>query len=529
VHQETHVLGRLPKDDNTRKKKTSLTASYFWNDDLQVNDDDISGEVDICLQLLYDPDLDRLLWRPTFVLEQEQNNTTSQKNCLMIGLFGARISNCPQAIDSRISFSVKAEDATTREDDDKRYRKRSSIRRLRKVLEERTAVQYPVFKEEYAIVLPASKEGIYELTIESIDFNYITRHADLGKRTLTFDGRGNILFKTGSDEQASEPLQYEDEKGRLAARPLQLETEFTSTNALDERVEPNTQVYVWLGLAKVEEKLAEEKVGCLPLSFFPSKANGGGPSAAETDEVEFANFAQKELLAARQRLRPPRFLGGRTMPSSSVGTNDILFAADFSTVLPARRCPWLEDRRGTRTSGGGGAPSAADGDEQPIKRAKPSISKVEDDAESEAATVMNKVDTAVVAGLGTLAVLATILTLRKSLKVLRAKWNEAIKALAFVENAIPKIVSSIETIETIVQILLKSLQSVAFPPSPLALVGLLHDFKKIFKQAQAIYETFTMKKALADATNLLVDYAKELAQLITVVAYLKNNCCGTCF
>jgi len=153
-------------------------------------------------------------------------------------------------------------------------------------------------------------------------------------------------------------------------------------------------------------------------------------------------------------------------------------------------------------------------------------STIEDEAESETASFMDKVDTAVYAGAATVAVLGSVLLLRKNIKKLQAVYADAVKALAFVEDAIPQIVSAIEAVESVAQIIIKALQSTAFPPNPLHLADVFHTFKKLFSQVQAIFETFKMKTALNKAVKQLIEYSKDLTQLIAVAAYLNEACCG---
>lgn len=67
---------------------------------------------------------------------------------------------------------------------------------------------------------------------------------------------------------------------------------------------------------------------------------------------------------------------------------------------------------------------------------------------------------------------------------MNANWDDALKALAFVENAVPKIVSALEVIKSIIEIILKAIQGISFPPNPAVLVDMLNTFRQIFKQVR---------------------------------------------
>jgi len=64
----------------------------------------------------------------------------------------------------------------------------------------------------------------------------------------------------------------------------------------------------------------------------------------------------------------------------------------------------------------------------------------------------------------------------RSKRVLSRYFDEAIRSLAFVEHGVPKIVSALEMLQSLVQIILKAVQGVSFPPNPAVIVDFLHTF-----------------------------------------------------
>ena len=68
--------------------------------------------------------------------------------------------------------------------------------------------------------------------------------------------------------------------------------------------------------------------------------------------------------------------------------------------------------------------------------------------------------------------LSNVFLLYSDLNHLGHNFDDALRSLAYVEHCVPKIVSALEMLQSIVQIILKAVQGVSFPPNPAVIVDL---------------------------------------------------------
>lgn len=111
---------------------------------------------------------------------------------------------------------------------------------------------------------------------------------------------------------------------------------------------------------------------------------------------------------------------------------------------------------------------------------------------------------------------------------MNADWDEALKSLAFVENAIPKIVSALEVLQSILDVILEAIKGISFPPNPATLVTLLVKSRQIFKQAKSVYEVYKLNVQLAKSVTILTVFAKHLVDAISRCAALFGGDGGFC-
>ena len=119
----------------------------------------------------------------------------------------------------------------------------------------------------------------------------------------------------------------------------------------------------------------------------------------------------------------------------------------------------------------------------------------------------------------------------RSKRVLSRYFDEAIRSLAFVEHCVPKIVSALEMLQSLVQIILKAVQGVAFPPNPFLVVDVLQTSRRTLKQSMSIYDVYKLQPELKKAVKVLSEFALKLVDAIARTAELLKNqptCCACC-
>ncbi|KAJ8603986.1 hypothetical protein CTAYLR_003365 [Chrysophaeum taylorii] len=197
---------------------------------------------------------------------------------------------------------------------------------------------------------------------------------------------------------------------------------------------------------------------------------------------------------------------------------------DAPPVECRRRWRWRQGfffRKSSSKRAVGGAPPAAD--------AAKGIERAATTAHVESVGIMNKVGqnitTFVKAGVDNVKTIKHILD---HLRNLKKDWHEILKSIAYVQNSIPKIVSALETLESIVQLILKAVEGIAVPPNPAHIVDWLHTFRKLLRQGASIYEIYARREKLEMYVRQLSKFAEMLVDTITKVANLseEGSCCG---
>ncbi|KAH8073186.1 C2 domain-containing protein [Aureococcus anophagefferens] len=173
----------------------------------------------------------------------------------------------------------------------------------------------------------------------------------------------------------------------------------------------------------------------------------------------------------------------------------------------------------------GGAPPAAEG------AAAPSVKLPKSDAvRSQSKGVMGGVLDGV---RGAIADVGNVVKLAGDLGHLHSNFDEAIESLAYVEHCVPKIVSALEMLQSVVQVILKAVQGVAFPPNPAVIVDLMHTSRRVMKQAASVVDVYDSQADLAKSVGILSKFALKLVDSIARTAALLKNapslgCCDSC-
>mmetsp|Transcript_24272 Transcript_24272/g.78443 ORF Transcript_24272/g.78443 Transcript_24272/m.78443 type:complete len:773 (-) Transcript_24272:238-2556(-) len=251
-------------------------------------------------------------------------------------------------------------------------------------------------------------------------------------------------------------------------------------------------------------------------------------SSERSLRLQVVNLVRFPLLSLPGCRRRRRRCGALSSSSSSPGRRRRLRAF---FLLPWRR-GFLDDES---LLGGGGAPPSAEGESTttpPLSQdeVRPSVHKASKtsfvashafmaDLESSLANMVKDV--------------VNVMELYNDLTRMNKNWNAALKALAFVENTIPEIVSALETIQSIIQVILKAIQGISFPPNPAVLVDMLHTMRSIFKQAKSVYKVYCRHHPLTKAVGVLSLFAKHLVDAISRCANLLSGedgdgLCGCC-
>ncbi|KAJ8599100.1 hypothetical protein CTAYLR_008872 [Chrysophaeum taylorii] len=169
-----------------------------------------------------------------------------------------------------------------------------------------------------------------------------------------------------------------------------------------------------------------------------------------------------------------------------------------------------------------GGPSSAEGGDGKMQQedVKPSVEKTTKASAKGASQFMSSLESGL---MNMVQDIINVTELYNDLTRMNANWNDALKALAFVENCIPKIVSALEVIQSIVQVILKAIQGISFPPNPAVLVDLLHTARSIFKQAKSVYEVYKCNAQLGKAVGVLTLFGKYLVDSISRAASLLSG------
>ena len=124
--------------------------------------------------------------------------------------------------------------------------------------------------------------------------------------------------------------------------------------------------------------------------------------------------------------------------------------------------------------------------------------------------------------------LSNVFLLYSDVSHLGHNFDDALRALAYVEHCVPKIVSALEMLQSIVQIILKAVQGVSFPPNPAVIVDLMHTSRRVMKQASSIYDVYKAQPDLAKSVTLLSSFALHLVDAIARTAKMLKDADVTC-
>ncbi|KAJ8603987.1 hypothetical protein CTAYLR_003366 [Chrysophaeum taylorii] len=210
---------------------------------------------------------------------------------------------------------------------------------------------------------------------------------------------------------------------------------------------------------------------------------------------------------------------------------DFCCADDDAPPVACRRWwrrGFLRRRKSSKKLGGGPPAAEAEG-APPAAEATRGIERAATTAHFESVGIMRKVGDDITnfvkAGVDNVKTVTTILD---HLKHLKRDWHEILKSIAYVQNSIPKIVSALETLESIVQLILKAVAGIAFPPNPAHIVDWLHTFRKLLRQGESIYEVYARHDKLKFYVGELSEFAERLVDTITKVANLSEEGCCSC-
>jgi len=239
-----------------------------------------------------------------------------------------------------------------------------------------------------------------------------------------------------------------------------------------------------------------------------------GADAADAPVLDLAPAVpRKRAFSLARGIRLPRPRGPRAPPAPPTCRD----------LVPYAGAPPAPD--------GGGAPPAAEGRGKPEEPpAKPSVKlKKKGAVRKKSAGVLGGVAASIK---DLVADLSNVFLLYSDLNHLGHNFDDALRSLAYVEHCVPKIVSALEMLQSIVQIILKAVQGVSFPPNPAIIVDLMHTSRRVMKQASSIYDVYKAQPDLAKSVALLSAFALRLVDAIARTAKMLKDadlaCCCSC-
>ncbi|KAH8063963.1 hypothetical protein JL720_12986 [Aureococcus anophagefferens] len=411
----------LQPDFNRTKKWYALkkTPAYADASDGYFDDDDplapISGDVELVLRWRYDPEKDG--WDP---FGKAVGFPDQKPNCLKIGVFRAK--------------------------DLSRVDRASSDPRARFESTPRKQTTCPVWKEIYAMRL-TGKNPMLTCFVE--DWDAVGRA----------DPMGSFRVELGP---------YADRKPKKKW--------FALSGTRDDGTSFSGQVLLWLQWTydphppkKERETCYDALLECLGQDAGATAqvggkkrhkrrrplGGGGAPAAPEADWSRVrrprargpaAGPDAARVRGGRRAAARPRRLRRRAAPPRRRPGRRARRRRQRAAAAPARRA-----RRRPRRAAAedGGAPPAAEGD-----AAAPSVKLPKSDAvRSQSKGVMGGVLDGV---RGAIADVGNVVKLAGDLGHLHSNFDEAIESLAYVEHCVPKIVSALEMLQSVVQVILKA-------------------------------------------------------------------------
>lgn len=596
--QEDDTEGNKDGDKTEGTKQKSYSA---WNDD-DDDDGDISGEVELLLRWLYEPDADS--WAPPFANSQPEDAPTTY-NEVRIGLFRAR--NLP-AMDDNV-LTPDSSDPTFKFAVEPNFPIEGGSKPKLYVSSTQYQTLFPVFRE--VIIIRGGPWGLegqcsiddYKLSISCEDIDSLSAADPMGTCEIPLkDLNGGKVVRKWCTLQLPEgvvPVNAEDIK-KAGSPPAEVElflqlafnpsppakkpakgapycfglcgaptapehfdglevpraTALATTTALTSQLKgcgaetvtlakKNAQVLA--NNLKANERLLSQfasgyrsfltnpnsRQSCLDLANALGVALAANQSAAAGRSLRIAreNMVRFPLKIAI-RLPTGFFVHVRSTASNALRSNS--WRTGFLAVKWHSRSPL------------GGPPSAEESDGHSEKKGNkkavaPTVSKTRDVSASAASDFMSSLESGI---MNIVQDIVNVTELYNDLTRMNDNWNDALKALAFVENTIPKIVSAVEVVQSIVQVILKAIQGISFPPNPAVsagchprnrlrqcwrqcasqvLVDMLHTARSIFKQAKSVYEVSKCRSQLAKSVGILSLFAKHLVDAITRVASLLSG------
>uniref|UniRef100_A0A7S3JVU9 C2 domain-containing protein n=1 Tax=Aureoumbra lagunensis TaxID=44058 RepID=A0A7S3JVU9_9STRA len=572
-----------PDDDNEELKQAKKDA-FFFDDDAK-DDGKISGEVELLVRWLYEPENDAWEPEPSFF----ESSSTFSYNEIQIGLFKAR--ELP-AMDDNITTHDSSDPyfqfqvLSLSGDDKKKSATFGSSTKYQTL--------FPIYRECLKVKGgPWNNDALNDLILRvtALDYDLVSQADNLGTIDIPLT---TILENT----QNNTPWR--------AWHTLQLPDGVVPVNAEDIKNRGNPPAEVELFL-KLGFNVEPPKIVVQPSSFPNDTANVicfplfGAPPAPDNDQFlehldseidkdwqdektqdsfvptanEFtlakknAHKLQSNLLqdahkfqelvdACASFLRNPQHKANCSDLASALQlaivrhrtyalcrsmathrANMIRFPR-FFILMPSRnsfsitssppsnlQALWPRGFLRNKCIGGPDAPDKSSPSQDEIRPTVVKAGKASFKKKYEFMTNLEKSVSAMVQDI------VNVLELYNDLTRMNSMWNDALKALAFVENTIPKIVSSLEVIESIIQVILKAIQGISFPPNPALLVDMLQTFRQIFKQAKSVYETYCCQKQLFKSVGILTLFAKALVDAIARCANLlagedADGLCGCC-
>ena len=553
LYKAWHLLKKpnLHAADDVTIPSEVASDAFFWDDDAAEADGKVSGDVELLLRWLYEPDEDP--WTPSFPKSTKGGPTFNE---VQIGLFKAR--ELP-AFDANVLTANSSDPFFTfqvislsGDDGSKQVESTTKYQTL-----------FPVYREDITIRGgPWSNLGDLVLRVTGQDYDLTSATDNLGVVDIP-------LLKILDEQQ--------DQSWR-AWHTLILPPDLVPVNQKDieRRGNPKAQVELFLKLGFNDEPTPAPQT-CMPKIFgappCPELADGReetvppsppSPPRVTTAELtaasknaaafkdvgqltdlvkaykgflcdpanrqaclDLASRLRLAILAHRQNasnrsfrlqltnlVRFP-FIIRRSHPRQLTGTPPL-------TSLTSWRMGFLVGRRLDNV----GAPPAAETQDD----VRPTVKKASKTSFVATHAFMADLEKSVS---GLVQNIVDVTELYNDLMRMNDKWNDALKALAFVENTIPEVVSALETIQSIIQVILKAIQGISFPPNPAVLVDLLHTARSIMKQGRSVYKVYCRHSALTKAVGVLTLFAKHLVDAIARVANLLadedgDGLCGAC-
>lgn len=534
------------KDDGTKKDEEEDYQSFsVWDDD---GDDDgkISGDVELLLRWVYEPDADD--WQPPFCVLDP--GTPATYNEVRIGLFRAR--NLP-AMDDNV-LTADSSDPTFKFSIEPNFPVEGAAKPKLYVSSTKYQTLFPVFKEVITIrggpwgLEGTEKVDDYKLSIACEDHDTLSASDPMGTCDVPLKDLvdGKVMRKWFHLElpEGVVPVNAEDIK-KAGSPPAEVELflqlAYNPNPPEPRRVPQSPACLGWCG-APPQPELFDglEAAPCIVDDASTLALPTSSAMHCSTDEVlqaqrnalvlarnlgthhklltqlvadyrsfltnprtrqTCANLAtslgaaldENQKAAAGRSLRTARANNGRFPLRVTIHLPiGFSLAGRARTVASSRLCSsvWNTGYLAVKWTKRAplGAPPSADGDDGSKKKKKvdqdevpPSIKKTRKTSANAASDFMSSLESGL---LSLVQDIVNVTELYNDLTRMNANWNDvraalihpsgsslaffaqALKALAFVENAIPKIVSSLEVIQSIVQVILKAIQGISFPPNP---------------------------------------------------------------